>query len=241
MKYALLSDIHANEEAFLSVLRRCSELDIDEYVCLGDIVGYGASPRECIRIAKSVKFKSIVQGNHDFAITDKDCFSFFNSSAKEAVKYTRKILSSDDKAWLSSLPLKETIGDFIVTHSNPLTPSSWAYPILNGILSGMCLNHMKENLCFIGHSHRCGTMSMLNGKVITEYEVDVIPPEKCMINIGSVGQPRDGDNRASFAVYDSGDRTIVIHRVEYDYRTAANKIYEAGLPVRLGARLEKGE
>lgn len=241
MKYALLSDIHANKEALEAVLRRCEQLEIDEYFCLGDIVGYGASPSACVQIVKSFGFKHILQGNHDFAIANRQYGSSFNSAAKRAVDYTRNVLSDDERVWLSHLPFRADLDDFIIVHSNSFTPRSWDYPLVDKAICKMCLHTMRKDLCFVGHSHFWGTMTMLDGEVIIREDVDVIPPCKCIINVGSVGQPRDEDNRAGFAVYDSETRDIVIHRVEYDFETAANKIIDAGLPQWLAVRLELGK
>jgi len=230
MKYAVISDIHSNLEALETVLKEISKKNIDEIICLGDIVGYGANPDEVVELVRQ-EVKYVVRGNHDDALFSDETFSLINSFAKSAITYNADLLSDGNKKWLQDLPMTHRIDRILMVHACPSEPQAWKY-IFTRSDAEIELSSFEERICLIGHTHvpvifRDSTSSG-HGKM------------KELINVGSVGQPRDGDNRASFGIIDTQNFAYANFRVEYDYRTAADKIIAAGLPNFLAERLHKG-
>lgn len=254
MKYALVSDIHANLEAFTAVLEVIEkELDLknsdpekrDQIVCLGDIVGYGANPRECIKLVQDYNMKTIA-GNHDFACIGKTNINYFNSYAKEATLWTRRVVSEDDKEFLNALPLVQFHGEpgvegsFTVVHGTLYSPELFDY-IQTTYDAYLSLQLLESQICFLGHSHV--PITFFQNDLISytlNPKIDIKPDCKALVNIGSVGQPRDDNPRASFAIYDSTAKVVEIRRVEYDIEGAMKKILDAGLPPPLAERLKYG-
>ncbi len=239
MRYAILSDIHANYDALEAVLKELEKENIDEYVCVGDIVGYGAEPDRCVdRIKKLVV--ACVAGNHDFATIEKTNIEFFNTYAKEATLWTRNKLSEEDKQYLKDLKLVEDVGDFTVVHGTLYAPALFDY-IQTTFDAYLSLQVLKSNLCFVGHSHV--PISFFLDDAVTysvEPEIDLKPGVKAIINVGSVGQPRDDNPKAAYAIYDTEQSKVWVRRAEYDIEAAAKKIMDAGLPEILGERLKYG-
>jgi predicted phosphodiesterase len=266
MKYAIISDIHANLEALTTVIDRCKQEGVEKYICLGDIVGYNANPRECLEIVRGLDVIGTVKGNHDEYVSSSDEEMLgFNQHAKQAVLWTKSHLNAEERDWLSKLPMKQTVRgtNITIVHATLDSPASWGY-IFD-------VHHAMDNfsyqftpLCFCGHSHVpiafckksfTGSNSLLVEEVQewkaerTEANADTPDPDpvisiqkgwKYLINIGSVGQPRNKDPRASFAIYDTEPNTVTRLRLAYDVVTAQNKIREVGLPDRLASRLERG-
>lgn len=264
MKYAILSDIHANLEAFQAVLKKCSTLAVDQYVCLGDIVGYGADPGGCINLLRTLNPLAVVKGNHDeFASNDDDIMEGFNPHAKAAVLWTKTCLSGEERQYLAGLPMRNTPHgtSFTIVHATLDSPDTWGY-IFDARHAADNFSYQFTPLCFCGHSHVplafCKKpVLMHSGKPIEEIVpwAASLPPQnqkeseimlelqhgfKYLINVGSVGQPRNSDPRASFAVYDSEAQTVTRYCVPYDIPKAQEKIRAAGLPERLAFRLELG-
>lgn len=269
MKFAIISDIHANMDAFRVVVDKCTELAVDKYICLGDIVGYNAEPKECMDLIRSLNPIAVVKGNHDeYASNNDETMEGFNPHAKQAVLWTKAQLNDEERQWLSSLPMRATIKNTNITivHATLDSPESWGY-IFDAHHAADNFSYQFTQLCFCGHSHVPITfvkkpISMQDGAPIEEYtewsykkEEGMIPQNitqadsielqlqngfKYLINVGSVGQPRNRDPRASFAVYDVEAKTITRYRLPYDIVSAQAKIREAGLPDRLAARLERG-
>lgn len=270
MKYAILSDIHANLEALETVIGKCRELGIEQYLCLGDIVGYNANPKECIDLLRSLDNLSVVKGNHDEYVSNGDDeMQGFNPHAKAAVLWTRAQLSPDDLKWLSDLPYRQPVKGAGITlvHATLDSPESWGY-IFDAHHAMDNFSYQFTPLCFCGHSHapiaffKRPALTSQDGGVreIPEWAwrddedpehiethvadaltIGIQPGWKYLINVGSVGQPRNRDPRASFAVYDSERRTISRWRVPYDIERAQAKIMEAGLPEKLATRLPFGK
>lgn len=238
-KYALVSDIHANLEAFSAVLEVIEKEDCDEIICLGDIVGYGANPRECIKLVRDYEMKTIA-GNHDFACIGRTNINYFNTYAKEATLWTRKVTTDKDKEYLSELPLVDYHENFTVVHGTLYHPELFDY-IQTTYDAYLSLQLLENQICFLGHSHV--PMTFFQGDLISytlNPHVKVDDGVKALVNIGSVGQPRDDNPRASFALYDSDSNEIEIRRVEYDVEAASEKIIKAGLPAPLAERLKYG-
>jgi len=231
MKYAVISDIHSNLEALTKVFREIGKRHVDEILCLGDIVGYGANPDEVVELVRQ-EVKYVVRGNHDDALFDDETFSGINAYAKAAISHNAELISDKNKDWLRNLPMTHKLGKVLMVHASPSDPRSWRY-IFTHADAETELSSFQERICLIGHTH------------VPVVFRDASPGEhggeiRELINVGSVGQPRDGDNRASYGVIDTKNFTYTNFRVEYDYRTAADKITASGLPIFLSERLYKG-
>lgn len=242
MRYAILSDIHSNLEAFSAVLESIASEKPDKLICLGDIVGYGASPKECLDLVRA-HCHHIVAGNHDHAVLGLTNKEFFNPNAKKAVEWTAQKLSTEDLAFLTTLPLCLELDNFLVTHATLNKPTEWGY-VLDEYEADACFSLMKPNdrVIFIGHSHV--PLAFENGPFVKFLgfltHLEMSPRYQYIVNVGSVGQPRDGINLASYAIYDSEKMTVDLIRTSYDIQTAQKKILDAGLPAFLAERIQYG-
>lgn len=241
MRYLIVADIHANLEAFTAVLEAASAGgEIAAIWCLGDIVGYGPDPEACIDLLRS-HHHTCVAGNHDLAAIDKMDATEFNEAAAAAVEWTARKLTPDDRRFLENLPLKTTVGDFTLVHGSPRDPAR-EY-IVSMWDAAANLEYFDTSYCLVGHSH----VPFLFELQASGPYLGALPPglhlgdSRLIINPGAVGQPRNGDPRASFALYDSGTNTIEHHRVSYDIATTQRKMLEAGLPQSLAIRLSYGQ
>lgn len=232
MKYAIISDIHSNLEALNKALSIIDEKKVDEIICLGDVVGYGANPNECVDLVRS-HCSSIVLGNHDAAALNTLLAHDFNAIARKAVFWTAEQLTDESKSFLISLPLIERKQDILFVHSSPDKPEEWNY-IIDVEDAVSALHHFDEKICFIGHTHVPGIFSSHGRAKVISRE------EQFLINVGSVGQPRDGNPMLAFGIFDSTAWEYELIRSEYDIQTAAEKIYAAKLPEELGNRLMYG-
>ena len=242
MRYAILSDIHGNLEAFEAVLNDLAGTDIQKLIFLGDIVGYGPSPEECIALLRG-KFDVMIAGNHDWAVTGKTDINTFNSVAKHAIEWTIAHLSPDDKKFLTELPLKKEEEGLTFVHASPLNPQDWVY-VFSGYEAVRNLRAVKNDLCFVGHSH-IPSVFVLNefGELFFSKKFSEIVLEgkiRFLINVGSVGQPRDGSSLASYGILDMKKRVFYLRRVRYSFETTQKKIISAGLPSILAERLARG-
>ncbi|MDD5557715.1 MAG: metallophosphoesterase family protein [bacterium] len=239
VRYAIFGDIHGNSEALGAVLGDVERMRVDRLLCLGDIVGYGAEPEACIRRIRSLGIGCIL-GNHDSAATGGTPLDYFNPYARAAVEWTADRLGGDEKAWLASLPLTMPLGGFILVHATLDRPAEWGY-IMDREAAARCFDLLGERACFIGHSHVPVTFRR-DGGISTICDVATVLDEgaRYIINVGSVGQPRDGDPRASYGILDEGAGRVEIRRVAYDVGRAGRKILDAGLPPFLALRLEAG-
>ena len=240
MRYAIFSDIHSNLEAFESILAAYEKERIDRYLCVGDIVGYGANPRECIKIIQDKKIPTVA-GNHDWASTGKFSIDYFNPYAKEAVLWTKKKIEAQDISFLNNLDLVYKEDNFCLVHGALLNPECFDYIFeLEDTLDSF--KSMDTSVCFIGHTHIPGAFIKQGERVycVENNLIDIEPQKQYIINVGSVGQPRDNDSRACFCIYDSKENTIETRRKEYDIQTAQTKMVNAGLPLFLARRLSTG-
>ena len=253
MKIAVISDIHSNLEALNSALDKCREKQIEQYICVGDIVGYNADPAECIKKVKSLTFFAIVKGNHDDISASKKDISRYNKHAKESVLWTRKNIPWLNKIWLSKLPLKIVKGgnNITVVHSTLTDPEKWGY-ILDKETAEKNFKFLTTDICFCGHSHTPALFIKNKQSSLIEQDIEFTSTKsntytykiekgnEYIINPGSIGQPRNNDPRASFIVYDTNEKLITKYRVKYDIRTAQDKIYNTELPAFNGDRLSTG-
>ena len=240
MKYAILSDIHSNLEALQAVLSEIRRRGITNFICLGDIVGYGADPRACLEIVRGLH-PGIVQGNHDYAAAAPVGLSGFNENARLALLWTREQLDPAGRAFLKSLPLTAEVSGARLVHSSLKDPGQWEY-ILNPRDARVSFGSLPGVLCFFGHSHRPLAYREEGGEITVEYgpRIELKEGSRYLINVGSVGQPRDRDPRAAFGIYDSAEKKVEFIRIEYPVEKAQEKILRAGLPPFLASRLAKG-
>lgn len=242
MRYAILGDIHGNLAAFETVLEDVrAHGGFDEVWCLGDIVGYGPDPHQCIELLRGLRH-ICVAGNHDWAAIGKIDTSDFNPVAAQACHWTAKQLTAEEIEYLQSLPLTLTRDDFTLAHGSPREPI-WEY-LLSLELAKENLKHFTTRYCLVGHSHVPLVFEQADNTVIYRPLTDgmkiQLGTSRLIINPGGVGQPRDGDPRAAYAIYDSDARTIHHYRVEYDIAATQKKMAEQGLPLSLILRLSHG-
>ena len=243
MKALIVSDIHSNLEALQSVLGDAQNRGgFDQIWSLGDMVGYGPDPRECLAILSRHEVRGIA-GNHDLACCGKISPELFNQHASEAAWWTITQIAFEDFNYMVDLPTRTEVDGFTLSHGSPREPF-WLEYVLSADIAQQCFGHFTTLVCLVGHSHRPFVSTQLDeGASFEEFPVDepVILGEKPMIvNPGSVGQPRDRDPRASYAIYDSRQGTITRHRVKYDVAETQRKMGEAGLPEYLIKRLPFG-
>lgn len=241
MRYAVISDVHSNLEAFQAVLDDASSAAIDEYLYVGDVVGYAADPKACVEMLGSLRPKAAVAGNHDWAIAGLLDLEWFNESAKEALVWTKGLLDDAEVDYLKRFQIVYEGGDITLVHSTLENPKRFDY-VYNAGEMRRTTDLMKTTVCFVGHTHVAGIFSFDGEKVerIRENRVKIDQARRYVINVGSVGQPRDGDPRASYAIYDAATGTVEMRRVEYDIAAAQRKIIHAGLPPRFAVRLSGG-
>ncbi len=240
MRYAIISDIHSNLEALSAVFRDMDDQGVDCCYCLGDLVGYGADPVAVLQWVRE-RAELIVAGNHDHAMSGILPLSHFNEFARKAAEWTVDQLEDEHIQMLRRLPVKEMKGDVTLVHATISSPAEFNY-IMNESHARKNFEALETKIGFVGHSHV--PMNFLERDEIrfsAAEKVNVEDDLRLIVNIGSVGQPRDEDPRASYAIYDDEEDMIYIRRVEYDIESAAEKIKDAGLPAMLAERLYKGK
>jgi len=241
MRYAILGDIHANYDALSAVIEDMKDEGIDRTVCVGDLVGYGAEPAKCIDAIRRV-CAVCVAGNHDFATIEKTNIEFFNAYARQATLWTRQNITEEHKKYLEGLKLVEDVDDrFTLVHGTLYAPALFDY-IQTTFDAYLSLQVLEKPVCFVGHSHVPISFFLLDEAVTysTDRLIRLKEGVKVIVNVGSVGQPRDDDPRAAYAIYDTDKKEIIIKRIEYDVEKAVKKIQDAGLPEILGERLRYG-
>lgn len=239
MKFAIIADIHANLEAFQVVLEDCKKQKVTHYACLGDVVGYNANPKECLDIVRAMNMPC-VKGNHDEYCSTDEHLDGFNPAAAEAVNWTRKQLSTDDREWLRDLKYTRMVNSFTLVHATLDGPQRWGY-VFDKLAAAASFNYQNTAVCFFGHTHVPVAFmrdNVVRGGTYSKFKVE--PGKKYFVNVGAVGQPRDNNPKAAYVIYDLHEGTIEIRRLEYDIATAQKKILAAGLPERLAERLAYG-
>ncbi len=241
-KIAILGDIHANLDALNAVLDDCREQGVEEYLCTGDIVGYNACPSECLEKVRELGCP-VVMGNHDYYVcTENLNLDDFNPHAAQVVRWTRDHLSPEDRQWLKDLPFTVTVKGIALVHSTMDFPENFGY-VFDNLQAAASFTHQKAPVCFHGHTH----CPMIYEKTATDvYRIDpqdfkLQMGRKYFINVGSVGQPRDGDPRATYVIFDSLAKTVTYRRLTYNIAAAQERIRMAGLPERLATRLVFGQ
>ncbi len=235
----MISDVHSNLEALEKVIESI-EKSVDQWVCLGDIVGYGANPNECIEIVRDLT-PHVVTGNHDRAAVGLTKTDYFNPMARSAIVWTGRTLRKENKEYLRNLELTLKLGDGYFVHSSPSNPSTWQY-IFSLDDAVYEFSHFTERTCFIGHSHLAFAIREDGGQyqIIEDSRFSIDENRRYLVNVGSVGQPRDLDPRSCCVIWDDEIGTIQFVRVEYDIEKVQKKITDAGLPPFLADRLRHG-
>lgn len=241
MRYAILSDIHGNLEAFRAVLDALSDERIDQFLSLGDVVGYGADPKNCLKLLRSLKPKALIAGNHEWGILELKPEENFNELAYSAVLWTRKVLGDEELAYIKRFELVHSSENMALVHGSLNMPEEFYY-IFDNEDAEATISQMKSGVCFVGHTHVPGIFASNHNKIesMESSEIRLDSERRYIVNAGSIGQPRDGDPRASYAIYDDETSIMQIKRVEYDIKKAQDKILRAGLPARLAYRLAEG-
>jgi len=241
MLYGIISDIHSNLEAFEAVLKQLKA--VNQLINLGDIVGYGPNPNECVEKIREMNIPTVA-GNHDKAVTGEVDITWFNQSAKEAVYWTQRTIFQENLEYLKKLPLAMEGNDFQAVHGSLRAPLEEYMNCLTDAIP--TFERMTRPVCFVGHSHIPLFIARTkggnyDGHVLKDGdEVLVDDYEKVIINVGGVGQPRDSDPRASFGIYNSKTKIFTLHRVGYDIKAVQEKMRAAKLPVNLIERLSFG-
>jgi predicted phosphodiesterase len=241
VKHAILSDVHANLEALDAVLADVRARGADDLVCLGDFVGYGASPNECVERLRPA-IQAAVLGNHDQAAFDETWLDSFNPEAAAAARWTARALGREHLDYLRALPFSVAWRGARLVHGSPADPPAWNYVFTPGEAIGE-MEACPEPVCFVGHSHVPGTFELdgRRARYTREAAIAGRRERRYLIVVPSVGQPRDGDPRAGYLVWDDEAWTFEHVRLDYDIAGAVRRIVDAGLPRALGERLRYGE
>ncbi len=241
MRIGIFSDIHANYEALSAVLAAYDDEKIDNFLCAGDVVGYGASPNECVDLVRSIT-DQVVLGNHDAAVAGRMDYSYYYEAARKVLDLHATRLTKENMAWLRQLPYRREYTDIGTTlcHGSPVREEEFDYIFTAEQAYAVLPFYQNFNhITCIGHSHLCRVFALSPTTVeeIAHSRFVIDPDRKYIISVGSVGQPRDYDNRATYTVYDTDTHEFLFRRVEYDIETSAAKIFEAQLERNFGNRL----
>jgi diadenosine tetraphosphatase ApaH/serine/threonine PP2A family protein phosphatase len=237
MKLALISDIHGNLEALVSVFEH-----VDKIHCLGDVIGYGSDPIGCLDLVCN-NCDIMLMGNHEYAALGLDDTSDYNPVAKKATVWTIDQLSDRERGLIEKLDMVQAIDDMLLVHASPVEPEQWHY-ILTPEAALKAFVEMKQNICFFGHTHVPQIYSEREEdipRMQAGHDIWTDEENRYLINVGSVGQPRDNDPRACYAIFDTTERELFYHRVSYDIETTQEKMVEACLPQMLVERLSVGK
>lgn len=240
-RIAIFGDIHSNLEALSAVLADARKMGVTRFLCTGDVVGYGADPVDCIRLIQEAE-ATVVKGNHDVYCSGGIIPEDVNPTARKTIVWTAEQLSDQDAAWLLDRPMHWQGGELALAHSTFESGRNWPY-IFNAQNAEPSLRLQAVPLAFFGHTHHPSFFVQTRQEAVLQKKTDKVKIRRharYLINPGSVGQPRDRDPRASYAMYDPARRTVEVRRVEYDIETAQKKIKAAGLPARNAERLSRG-
>jgi predicted phosphodiesterase len=232
MKIAIVSDIHSNLQALTKTFEIIDQSGVDEVYCLGDIVGYGANPNECLSLVRQRATK-VVLGNHDLASVDTSEAKYFTKHGRIAAEWTHGVLMAENTQFISNLPYRLELPRLTLVHANPAAPEQWGYVVTLEDAEPQ-FEHFRTELCFIGHSH----IPFICGEDLKSF--DLTKDVRFLINVGSVGQPRDGNPHLSFGVLDTEAWSYQNVRAEYDVKGAAQAILDNNLPRFLADRLVRG-
>ena len=238
MRYGIFSDIHSNLEALDAVIEAYRKEKIDRYLCVGDVVGYASSPKECIEKIRMLAMITVA-GNHDWASVNLISTDYFNPDALEAVFWTQRNLDEEGRYFLEHLMLVYKNEDLTMVHGTLDEPGDFNY-MTDGYIASRTFELLETNICFVGHTHVPGVFIKSKDSRIRYQEdsnINIKEDSKYIINVGSVGQPRDGNPKAAYCIYDSDKKNVQIKRISYDIQTVRKKIIAGGLPRFLGERL----
>jgi predicted phosphodiesterase len=238
MIFVIISDVHANLEAVYACFKRIDEIRPDKIICLGDLVDYCAQPNEVADIIKS-RSDIVVLGNHDEAQFNFKIADGFSENAYISSLHTRKVIQKEHAEYFRTLPFAYSLENLFFVHASPAEPNEYDY-VLNVEAAGYNFNHFSEKICFIGHSHIPIIFEENKNKVKVIKDGRLNKDKRYIINVGSVGQPRDNDPRLCFGVFDTGKFQFRLERLGYDIKSASEKIIREGLPLHLAQRLLKG-
>jgi predicted phosphodiesterase len=243
MRYAFISDIHANLEALEAVLDDTETEHIDEIICLGDIVGYGANPNECVDLIKKMCPVTLL-GNHDAAAVELLSTQHFNIHAKIAIEWTTQTLRKDIKNLLTELPLKSTLDQMTLVHATPYEPNMWYY-ITSLEEAAFNFQFFDTQICMVGHTHIPIIIVLDNQKELYVHQdvtIRLTDTAGCrlLINVGSVGQPRDRNPKSCYGIFDTETTEFTYRRVAYNIEKTQQKMKRIKMPEFLVSRLEDG-
>lgn len=239
MKFAILADIHGNLEALEAVLQDAKQAKCTHYACLGDVVGYNANPKECLDIIRGMGMPC-VKGNHDEYCSMDQALEGFNPAAAEAVQWTRDQLTADDRKWLRELKYLRLVTSFTIVHATLDAPQRWGY-VFDKLAAAASFTYQNTAVCFFGHTHVPVAFirdTVVRGGTYSKFKIE--GGRKYFVNVGSVGQSRDGVAKATYVIYDMDEPSIELRRLDYDMGKTREKILAAGLPPRLADRLPEG-
>lgn len=247
MRYLIISDIHSNVEALEAVLAAAPRTAFDKLAVLGDIVGYGADPNAVVDRVRALAPDACIRGNHDKASSGVESADDFNAAARLAARWTFDTLRPDNREYLTNLPFGPLVLDDTVEicHGSPEDEDEYVFEPVDAIEA---IRAQSRPLCFFGHTHvqiaywlSLDAFDVIVPGTEPVTEIELAPDRRYLVNPGSIGQPRDGDARAGYAVYDTDTRRVTLHRIEYDIEGAQKKIRDAGLPEGLARRLAVGK
>ena len=231
MRYAIIGDIHANLEAFQVVLEDTKAQRCTHYACVGDVVGYCANPKECLDTVRAMGMPC-VKGNHDEYCSAEASLEGFNPHAAEAVEWTRHQLTEDDRQWLRDLKYMRLVANYSIVHATLDGPQRWGY-VADRLAAAASFTYQNTAVCFFGHTHLPLAFirdSVVRGGTYSKFRVE--PGRKYFVNVGSVGEPRDGNPLAAYVTYDLSEGSIELRRVPYDVARTEAKVLKKGLPPR---------
>jgi predicted phosphodiesterase len=231
LKYAILGDIRSNLEALLAVLNDAQARGCNRYACVGDIVGYNAHPRECLATIREMAMPC-VKGNHDEYSTTNEALESLNPRASAAMLWTRQQLGEEEKQWLRELRYTRLVSNFSIVHATLDAPERWGY-VFDRLAASASLTYQNTSVCFFGHTHVPWVFirdTVVHASTYTTLRVE--PGRKYFVNVGSVGEPRDGNSSAAYVTYDLGQGSIELRRVPYDVAKVEANNRAVGLPPR---------
>ncbi len=242
MLIAIFSDIHANFDALKPVVEAYKEHDppIDKFVCLGDVVGYGPNPNSCCELVRELEATTVV-GNHDAAVSGRMNYAYYYDAARNALDWHADRLEEHHHEWLRELPYRQDFEDVAFCHGSPVNLEEFEY-VFNLQQANELISHWDDlaHVTFIGHSHLTKSFSLdpeMGARELMGPKLEFEEDRKYIVTVGSVGQPRDNDNRACYGVYDHEAKTFQFHRLEYNIRETARKIFESDLSSDFAKRL----
>lgn len=238
MKFGIFSDIHSNLEGLTAVLEDMHKMNVTHTVCLGDIVGYNANPKECLQLVRELGCPTVM-GNHDEMVSQNGASDSYNVMAGEGIKHSRDSLDNSERAYLRSLPMQLKVQGYTIVHASLDDPQRWNY-INSALEASSSFIYQYTSLCFIGHTH-VAQVFVKQGNVREISNAHVIKLQKgarYLVNVGSVGQPRDRNWKSSYVIYSPEEEVLEYRRIPYDIEKTQRKIMQAGLSLETAERLK---